>query len=344
MKGGEHMETDLPKKCQQYPGYYEIPGYSKFAINRKGEVIRKSSGKLVPFHYEHLGYAVFSISEQKDPDVSDDVKTHPYRHRLLCLVFKPIPSVKGMHVNHINGKRGDDRLENLEWCTSRENTYHAAWLGITPKCVPVLAYNVNTGERRVFGSGIECGRYFGIGRDSMRYRLVLATKQHPINGWVFKRLRDGENGRTCNVDIPIAAPEDVPGRVRPVQIKHLITGETFALDSVTDLSSVLGIPLSTICCQMEKHHQPVFPGFWLVKYRNDPGGFRNTLDPYLEVAKHAGWKAVQAENKTTGEVRKYVSTKRCADDHHLFITRLNYYLKYKHGETTSTGWAYSYIT
>lgn len=338
------METKQPVKCPQYPGYYEIPGYSKFAINRKGDVIRKSNGKPVPFHYEHLGYAVFSISEQRDPDVSDDVKTHPYRHRLMCLVFKPIPSVKGMHVNHINGKRGDDRLENLEWCTSRENTYHAAWMGITPKCLPVLAYNVKTGERKVFGSGIECGRFFGLSRNSMRYRLATTDKQIPFKNWVFKRLRAGENGDTCNVDIPLADDEEVPGRTRPMQIKNLLTGETLSMDSMMDLSYFLGIPVSTINTQMTKHRQPVFPGFWLAKYRNDLSGFRNTLDPYLEVAKHSGWKAVKAENKETGEVIKYVSTKDCADDHRLFITRLGYYLKYKHGEVTPTGWAYSYIT
>ena len=51
--------------------------------------------------------------------------TYIQLHRALMLAFKPIENFENLQVNHIDGNKNNNNLNNLEWVTPKENIAHA---------------------------------------------------------------------------------------------------------------------------------------------------------------------------------------------------------------------------
>lgn len=94
-----------------YEGLYEVSNYGQ---------VRRVLSALKPGYKR--GYAHVSLCK------GGKQSTH-YITRLVAKAFIPNPHEKEQ-VNHINGNPGDDRAENLEWSTPKENTQHAIRNGL----------------------------------------------------------------------------------------------------------------------------------------------------------------------------------------------------------------------
>ena len=90
------------------------------ALKHQTYVIKK--GKILKPMIKKGGYLNICLC-------NNNIKKTSTIHRLVAETF--IPKVNGKDfINHKNAIKTDNRVTNLEWCTSKENTQHALKLGL----------------------------------------------------------------------------------------------------------------------------------------------------------------------------------------------------------------------
>lgn len=102
------MKETRWKPISGYEGYY--------LVSDKGDVWSVRRKKMLAPKMQKTGYLRVALS------VDGRVKNFSI-HRIVALAFIPNPEGKPT-VNHINENKTDNRVENLEWATTREQNTH----------------------------------------------------------------------------------------------------------------------------------------------------------------------------------------------------------------------------
>ena len=155
----------MTKDVKGYEGIYTIDEY--------GNIYTNKYSKFLNYCIDKDGYKKVKLSKNR-------ISKTFFVHRLVALNFIENKYQKPF-VNHINGKKSDNKVCNLEWVTASENTRHAWRTGLADNTRKMLATAqnkiiINIENGIFYNSILEASKYSNIKYSALKAMLTGQNK------------------------------------------------------------------------------------------------------------------------------------------------------------------------
>lgn len=117
----EEWKSVYNSKFYQISNMGNIRGLGGIIIRKDGKPYTVKPCVLKP-QVTKFGYQLI--------DLKLDINKKYSIYRLVIETFNPITNMNKYQVNHIDGNKQNNKLNNLEWCTREENMQHAINTGL----------------------------------------------------------------------------------------------------------------------------------------------------------------------------------------------------------------------
>lgn len=226
-KNTDDKYAHIPVTGKTFP----FVGNNDIIVDREGKYITINGDRVVP--YKKGDYYSVNI-----PD-----KGNVQFHRLMALAWLGLPprSPEKWLVNHIDGNKLNNHIDNLEWASFSDNILHAYKTGLRYDNRVIWMKDLITNEEKEFYSLQECARYIGI-NGGVLY-IYLKDKSKIRKGrYIFK-----EKGE----EYPEITPEQLEEAQDrkdslPIKVTNTKTGEVTYYRSTAEAALSLGINKATI--------------------------------------------------------------------------------------------------
>jgi hypothetical protein len=156
--------------------FKKIEEFNNYSISNLGNVRNDKTGRILKQYTKPSGYKQVQMGRKTIPQ---------YVHRLVGNAFIPNNQNKPQ-INHKNGDKGDNRVENLEWVTASENDLAYGYTSrIENRKKKIIATNKN-GETIIFNSRNETAKYFKCDKSQIAYGRYY--KKGNKKNWKFELM------------------------------------------------------------------------------------------------------------------------------------------------------------
>lgn len=143
--------------CMQLYFYNGQP--TTYSITKDGRLFNHKTNRWLKGQISKHNYKSFQLSLLND-------KKRLYAHRMIMETYSPHKNQSNLEVNHKNGNKLDNRLDNLEWLTPSQNKQHAKenYLNSSKK---LYCYNLEKELVAVYNSVMDAHRITGVSTSTL---------------------------------------------------------------------------------------------------------------------------------------------------------------------------------
>lgn len=210
------MEMKL-KEAPTLTGFVEHPHFYNIYCHPDGRIYNLNNGFMHQAKPTDNGYRSIAVAIL-DP-LTGSLKTYreTYHKVILSCFKKPDETLLNdgydkLMINHIDGNKWNNAVDNLEWVSSKQNSSHAYINGLRDDNINVSIWHINSGRIHQFNSLAEAARYIEVSPASLTLYLK-ATKKNP--NMVFKgvyQIREKDVPFTKNRNEFVFAPITIEGQ------------------------------------------------------------------------------------------------------------------------------------
>lgn len=268
------MEYKGKIECEEYSGFYHVPTLEHLIVNQDGAVVNYRTEEPCNVYFV-AGYAAISSNGNK------------FIHRLLALTFLPEPHLptEELDVNHIDGNKLNNAIDNLEWATRSENCLHAYKTGLRADNVPVLVKDLRDQSVIRHYSLQECARAFQTDAAVVFHHLKPANRGK-VSWNFYVLIREGDEWPTID-ESQIGKHRN--GTAKDITATRVEDGFMIIFESTGAAAEHFGYKSSTLLMHMRRYKEKPYNG-WVFKYLDDP--------------------SLAKENKIVGLKRRWARTPR----------------------------------
>jgi len=140
-------------------GFVELYADSKYMIHKDGRIYSRKTNIILKQHIDGMGYSCITLKLK-----------HYGIHTLVATQFLPNLENKPW-VNHKDGNKLNNHVDNLEWATIQENTLHAFETGLNPNQIAVKQYTLD-------GEYIKTYRSMSLACKELGFQLGVVNDIH----------------------------------------------------------------------------------------------------------------------------------------------------------------------
>jgi plasmid maintenance system antidote protein VapI len=182
-------------------------------------------------------------------------------HRIVAQAF--IDNIDNKeYINHKDGNRTNNNIDNLEWVTPKENTEHAINTGLSSVTKKIIQFDLNMNKINEFMSINDAAKILNIKRQNIS--AVCEGKSLTAGGFIFLFKNDYDPNKQYNF------VEFNNNKKSVVQLDYMTNDIIETYNSLSSAADILNIQVSHIssCCKGKRNSTGGFKFMYLNDYND----------------------------------------------------------------------------